>query len=113
MQTTHETSEGNGQGAGKRMVVHLHMTRLVYVLLLLLLAMPWVALVAAWIAKQVVHQVEVTDLMQQAAVSGRFARGNPGPWGMLESIRIAIEPPEEFTYIEPLYQTQTRWIFRG
>lgn len=96
-----------------QVVVHLHMTRSVYVLLVLLLTGPWVAIGAAWIAMRVVQQVETTHLMHQAAASGRFARSRPGPWGVLESTRIAIEPPEEFTYIEPLYQTPPKWVFSG
>lgn len=113
MQIIHETDEKSGADKPGQVVVHLHMKRSVYVLLALLLAMPWVALAAAWIARQVVQQVQTTDLLHQAAASGRFVRGKPGPWGVLESVRIAIEPPEEFTYIEPLYQTPPKWVFPG
>jgi len=113
MQTTRETIEkGNAEPPGQ-VVVHLHMTRSVYVLLVLLLTGPWVAIGAAWIARQVVQQVETTQRIQQALASGRFMRGKPGPWGVLESTRIAIEPPEEFTYIEPVYQSKPRWVFHG
>ena len=38
---------------------------------------------------------------------------NPGPWGDLEYIPIAIETPEEFLSIQAFEATDNRWFFGG
>lgn len=37
--------------------------------------------------------------------------GNPGPWGDLEYVRIAIEPPESFVPTDEITFPQTHWRF--
>jgi len=40
-------------------------------------------------------------------------RGNPGPWGVLEYVRITIEPPDEFVPVDNRTFEKTRWVFGG
>lgn len=47
-----------------------------------------------------------------ASPTARVMRGQPGPWGNLEYVRIAIEPPEEF--ISPsVEEVRPQWFFEG
>ena len=40
-------------------------------------------------------------------------RGNPGPWGELEYVRISLEPPDEFVPVEDGVFEKARWFFEG
>jgi hypothetical protein len=40
-------------------------------------------------------------------------RGNAGPWGVLEYVRITIEPPDEFVPVDDRTFEKTRWVFGG
>ena len=40
-----------------------------------------------------------------------FFRGKPGPWGMLEYIRINIQPPDDFVPVDERTFEKTRWVF--
>ena len=40
-----------------------------------------------------------------------FFKGNPGPWGDLEYVRINIEPPDRFLQEEGVSSEKTRWFF--
>lgn len=40
-----------------------------------------------------------------------YFRGNPGPWGDLEYVRIDIEPPDAFVPAEEISFPQTHWRF--
>ena len=42
-----------------------------------------------------------------------FFRGKPGPWGMLEYIRITLEPPDDFVPVDDRIFEKTRWVFGG
>ncbi len=94
-------------------MVHLHITRRVFVLLLLLLIAPWGLLAAAWMAKDLFLRVEAARVSAKTETDGRATRAAPGPWGNLECIRIAIEPPEEAVFVRPEDEAPPRWYFRG
>lgn len=40
-----------------------------------------------------------------------YYRGRPGPWGQLEFVRIAVEPPDAFVAVEGRSFERTRWYF--
>ena len=94
-------------------MVHLHLTRRVYVILLLLLVAPWVLLAAAWTARDLLLRVEVARVSAKVEPDGRVTRAAAGPWGALECVRIAIEPPEEAVFVRPEDEAPPRWFFRG
>lgn len=86
--------------------------RAVAVLALIALA-PWL-FAAAWLglpkwkaskAKQTPANPEISD-----SPNARAFRGRPGPWGELEYLRIAIEPPDEFIAAEAGGERPT-WFF--
>jgi hypothetical protein len=95
------------------LTVQLHMNRRVYVGIWLLLIAPWVLLAAVFVAGQLFREVEKSGLLERAEQEGRRTHGKPGPWGQLEYVRIAIEPPEELVYITPADEAPTRWAFKG
>ena len=39
--------------------------------------------------------------------------GKPGPWGVLEYVRITIEPPDELVPVDDRTFEKTRWVFGG
>ena len=44
----------------------------------------------------------------------RVVAGNPGPWGVLEYTRIAVEPPEDYVSVETAAEYKPeRWVFAG
>ncbi len=108
-------SSGDMRGAhpGERPMVHLHMTRRVYILLLLVLVAPWVLLAAAWTGRELLLRVEAARVSARAETDGRGTHAAPGPWGALECVRIAIEPPEEAVFVRPEDEAPPRWFFRG
>jgi hypothetical protein len=42
-----------------------------------------------------------------------FFRGKPGPWGVLEYVRITIEPSDELVPVDDRVFEKTRWVFGG
>lgn len=96
-----------------RPMVHLHITRRVFVLLLLLLIAPWGLLATAWMAKDLFQRVEAARESARVESDGRVTHAAPGPWGTLECVRIAIEPPEEAVFVRPEDEAPPRWVFRG
>lgn len=75
--------------------------RLFWWLVLLLLVLP----VVAWEVALRSHS-EVTTRLQQ----GKVYHSNPGPWGNLEYIRIAIELPDRFIDVD--HTDAVNWFFR-
>jgi len=94
-------------------MVHLHLTRRIYVVLLLLLIAPWGLLTALWMAKDLFLSVHASKVSVAAAASGRVTYAAPGPWGRLRYTRIAIEPPTEAVFIKPEDEAPPRWCFVG
>lgn len=47
-----------------------------------------------------------------ASPAARVTRGQPGPWGNLEYVRIAIEPPDEFI-ATTVGDFRPQWVFEG
>ncbi|MBI5685322.1 MAG: hypothetical protein HZC54_09580 [Verrucomicrobia bacterium] len=99
--------------ASARPMVHLHLTRRVFVVLMLLLIAPWVLLAAAWVARDLFLRVQTSIASNHTARSGRVTYAAPGPWGTLRCTRIAIEPPEEAIFIKPEDEVPPRWSFVG
>ena len=48
---------------------------------------------------------------QTAGGTEPYYRGRPGPWGELEFIRIAVEPPDAFVQVDDRVFERTRWHF--
>ena len=94
-------------------MVHLHLTRRVYIVLLLLLVAPWAFLVAAWVARDLFLRIEASKVSIKAETGGRVTYAAPGPWGTLRCTRIAIEPPEEAVFVSPEDEAPPRWCFVG
>lgn len=94
-------------------MVHLHLTRRIYVVLLLLLIAPWGLLAALWMARDLLLSVQTSKVSVAAAASGRVTYAVLGPWGRLRCTRIAIEPPEEAVFIRPQDEAPPRWVFAG
>ncbi|MCX6910236.1 MAG: hypothetical protein NTY01_19635 [Verrucomicrobia bacterium] len=97
----------------ERPMVHLHLTRRIYVVLLLLLIAPWGLLAALWMAKDLFLSVHASKVSTVAATDGRVTYAVPGPWGTLRCTRIAIEPPTEAVFIKPEDEAPPRWNFTG
>ncbi|MFA6562115.1 MAG: hypothetical protein WCV00_09445 [Verrucomicrobiia bacterium] len=96
-----------------RPMVHLHLTRRVFIVLLLALIAPWVLLAAVWLARDLFLRTQTSKASVQAASSGRVTYAAPGPWGRLRCTRIAIEPPAEAIFVKPEDETPPRWWFVG
>lgn len=97
----------------ERPMVHLHLTRRIYVVLLLLLIAPWGLLAAVWMAKDLLLSVQTSKVQATAVNSGRVTYTAPGPWGRLRCTRVAIEPPEEAVFVRPQDEAPPRWVFAG
>jgi hypothetical protein len=96
-----------------RPMVHLHVTRRLFILLLLLLIAPWGLLAALWMAKDLFLRVEAARISTAAEADGRVTQARPGPWGALKCTVIAIEPPEEAVFVRPEDEAPPRWWFTG
>jgi hypothetical protein len=94
-------------------MVHLHLTRRVFVVLLLGLVSPWVLLAAVWLARDLFLRVQTSRAAVHVESDGRVTYASPGPWGTLRCTRIAIEPPEEAVFVKPEDEEPTRWSFTG
>ncbi len=94
-------------------MVHLHLTRRVFVVLLLVLIAPWVLLAAVWLARELFLRTQTSRASIQAATGGRVTYAVPGPWGRLRCTRIAIEPPAEAVFVNPEEEAPPRWVFPG
>lgn len=94
-------------------MVHLHLTRRVFVVLILLLTAPWGLLAAVWMAKDLLLSVQASKVQAAATTSGRVTYAAPGPWGRLRCTRVAIEPPEEAVFVRPQDETPPQWVFAG
>lgn len=93
--------------------VCLHLRRRVVAGLLLMLAAPWVLIAAAFVGRDAVR--DLARVWQRVATGdeGRRSHGHAGPWGALEYVRIAIEPPAELGVINPWDEAPPRWVFKG
>lgn len=106
-------TEGIPKSQPEQPVVHLHLTRRVYIAVLLMLIAPWALLASLWMGRQLIRDVERSSLFSRPEAAGRLMQGNPGPWGTLEYVRIAIEPPEELVFVAPQDEAPSRWVFKG
>ncbi|MCX6899000.1 MAG: hypothetical protein NT105_09885 [Verrucomicrobia bacterium] len=114
MQTDNKSSsEMTAVHPSGRPMVHLHLTRRVYVVLLLLLIAPWGMLAAAWLARDLLLSLQTSRASAKTETGGRVTYAKPGPWGVLRCTRIAIEPPEEEIFIKPEDEAPPRWRFVG
>ncbi|MFA6562114.1 MAG: hypothetical protein WCV00_09440 [Verrucomicrobiia bacterium] len=95
-----------------RPMVHLHLTRRVFVVLLLAMIAPWVLLAAVWLARDLFVRTQASRASVQVASGGRVTYAAPGPWGRLRCTRIAIEAPAEAIFIQPDAEGP-RWCFVG
>ncbi|MFA5192999.1 MAG: hypothetical protein WC740_20005 [Verrucomicrobiia bacterium] len=103
--------------SASRPMVHLHLTRRVYVVLLMVLIAPWVLLAAAWLARDLLLSFQVSkasaNVKAETRTGGRVTYAAPGPWGTLRCTRIAIEPPSEAIFVKREDEAPSRWHFVG
>ncbi len=118
MQTESESSnkEMAAQPSSQPMV-HLHLTRRFYVVLLVVMIVPWVLLIAAWLARDLLLNLQLSrasaSVKADAKAGSRVTYAAPGPWGTLRCTRIAIEPPSEAIFVKPEDEASPRWSFVG
>lgn len=98
-------------------MVHLHLTRRFYVVLLVVMIVPWVLLIAAWLARDLLLNLQLSrasaSVKADAKAGSRVTYAAPGPWGTLRCTRIAIEPPSEAIFVKPEDEAPPRWSFVG
>jgi hypothetical protein len=81
--------------------------------LALLLIAPWGLLAVIWAGRGTLRDVERVWSRLAAARGDRHHHCKPGPWGDLKCVRIAIEPPPEFLFLEQMHQLPPGWFFRA
>jgi hypothetical protein len=95
----------------------IQLSRPVLLTLLGLLIVPWLVVTAAFIwtrtARPPAGPAPAVATRPAPMPTGRTFYSHPGPWGDLEYVRIAIEPPEEFISLDSPDAGPPRWFFRN
>src|ERR1051325_7826451 len=110
--TTHESEEKAGAVDASRAEMQFRISRGALVLLAALTLAPWllVAVVAGF--KWPLHRSAKPAVQSEAVAGSRGTHAPPGPRGDIEFIRIAIEPPAEFVFIDEKAESPA-WFLRG
>lgn len=107
------TAETNRQRAPASILASRSGRLLLALCLLQFALLGWLALRRSQPPASEARPPSVTRSNAAAAVPEPFFHGNPGPWGMLEYVRINIEPPDDFVPVDDRVFEKTRWVFGG
>jgi hypothetical protein len=80
--------------------------------LILLIAGPWLIVGLLLVAQKLRRESHVANSTGEQA-SDYVTLGNPGPWGRMEYIRIALELPDELVFVPGREEPPVRWFFKG
>ena len=111
MQDT-KTKEGQERNLGHgREVLHVHVTKPVVLVLVGITVLPWVLAAAGFLVWKASVGARTERKVPTLTLPGeRVTYAKPGPWGEIEFIRIAIEPPDEFIDVGDLTE-KPAWFF--
>ncbi len=108
MLKTTSNERKRGDSAPNGLKIQIEIPRKSLLVLLIVLAIPYLVGVGFLLSKVNWHRAFPTN--DASYMEGAVAC-NPGPWGHLEYIPIKIETPEEFLSIQAFESTDPRWFF--
>ena len=80
--------------------------------LALLVVGPWLIVGLLLVATKFRRESHAANGTGEQA-SNHVTQGNPGPWGRLEYVRIALELPDELVFVPGRDVPPVRWFFKG
>jgi hypothetical protein len=90
--------------------VHIHASKRALTIVVALILAPWFVAGGLLLARKKAAAPHASVPAHLAPEGPRMRQAQPGPWGDIQLVRIAVEPPEEFIFVNET-QEPPNWVF--